>query len=96
MVEIKTKRLVLRPPNIEDAPRMQRILENFEVAKNLSRVAHPYPENGAKEYIEHIAGQNDDLYFTKFAIINGDGHYCGMTGYGRQGSSNPKPRASST
>lgn len=83
MFELKTERLYLRTPNLSDAPRMQRILEDFEVAKNLSRVPHPYPENGAEEYLERIAGTTE-LYDTKFAIIDKDGQFCGMTGFGRQ------------
>ena len=85
MLELKTERLLLRPPKPEDAERMQRILDDFEVAKNLSRVPHPYPENGAHEYLERISGNDTAPFDQKFSIIDKDGQYCGMTGYGQQG-----------
>jgi len=84
MVELETARLLLRTPNLSDASNMQQILQGLEVSKNLSRVPHPYPENGAVEYLERIAG-TDDQFDTKFSIIDRNGQFCGMTGYGRQG-----------
>jgi len=84
MIELNTERLTLRTPNLSDAPRMQRVLEDFEVAKNLSRVPHPYPENGAMEYLDRIAGTTEP-YEQKFAIIDSDGQFCGTTGYSLQG-----------
>ena len=84
MIEIRTQRLYLRPPDKSDAPRMQRILENLDVSKNLSRVPHPYPPNGALEYLERIGGATDP-FDQKFSIIDKDGQFCGMTGYGLQG-----------
>lgn len=85
MIEIRTQRLNLRAPDKSDAPRMQRILENLEVSKNLSRVPHPYPPNGALEYLERIGGATDP-FDQKFSIIDKDGQFCGMTGYGLQGA----------
>lgn len=83
MIAIETERLTLRTPNLSDAKRMQRILEDFEVSKNLSRVPHPYPDGGAQEYLTRISGATD-LYDAKFSIIDRDGQFCGMTGYSRQ------------
>jgi RimJ/RimL family protein N-acetyltransferase len=83
MAKLYTERLYLRAPNTSDAPRMQRILADFEVAKNLSRVPHPYPEGGAHEYLGRIADVSDP-FDAKFSIIDKDGQFCGMTGFGRQ------------
>lgn len=84
MTRIETARLKLLPPRLEDAPRMQRILQDLEVSKNLSRVPHPYPENGAIEYLERISGATDP-FDQKFSIIDKDNQFCGMTGFGLQG-----------
>ena len=40
-VELRTRRLLLRQPGVDDVPRIARYLNNFHVAGNLSRV--PYP-----------------------------------------------------
>ncbi|MGJ8529947.1 GNAT family N-acetyltransferase [Maritalea sp.] len=84
MFEIRTERLLLRPARLEDANRMQCILADFEVAKNLARVPHPYPANAAIEWIERVM-DNVEPFDAKFSIIDQDGHYCGSTGFSRSG-----------
>lgn len=84
MIDIRTKRLQLRPPVLSDADRMQRILENIEVSKNLSRVPHPYPEGAAVEFITRVSGATDPIE-QKLAIVYRDGQFCGMTGFSRNG-----------
>ena len=42
MTMIETRRLVLRPPTLADAPAIARYLNNFAVAGNLARVPYPY------------------------------------------------------
>ena len=84
MFEIKTERLFLRPAKLKDADRMQRILSDFEVAKNLARVPHPYPAKAAIEWIERVQDNVAPLD-AKFSIIDRDGQFCGTTGFGQNG-----------
>jgi len=84
MLEVKTERLTLRTPSLDDAPRMQRILANFEVAKYLSRVPHPYPENAATSYLQGLLAE-PARYNVNFSILDRDGQFCGMTGFRREG-----------
>ena len=48
---IETKRLSLRPLTIEDAPKVQRFLDDPTIAEQLPAVPHPLPEGGAEEWI---------------------------------------------
>ena len=50
-MELETRRLLLRPLRDNDAPAMARALNNYEVAKNLSRVPFPYSQNEARQFI---------------------------------------------
>jgi RimJ/RimL family protein N-acetyltransferase len=51
IMEIETKRLLLRPLQDDDAPVMARRLNNFEISKNLGRVKFPYGLTDAVEFI---------------------------------------------
>ncbi len=53
---LETERLLLRPPEERDVPAIVSLIGEYEVAKNLSTVPHPYTENHAREYIERAAG----------------------------------------
>lgn len=50
-VTLRTSRLVLRPPLLEDAGNIARYLDNFAVAGNLSRVPYPYRLADAKGWL---------------------------------------------
>lgn len=51
---ITTERLLLRPYTLADAPAVQRIVSDREVAATTLAIPHPYPENGAIEWIASI------------------------------------------
>lgn len=51
-VTLETRRLTLRQPHPDDAPRIARLLNNFRVAGNLSRVPYPYHEADAKAWLK--------------------------------------------
>jgi len=48
---LRTAHLVLRPCVPEDAPRVQLLLEDVEVAKQTLSIPHPYPEGAAAAFI---------------------------------------------
>lgn len=50
-VELRTRRLILRQPRLEDAPRIARFLNNFRVAGNLARVPYPYSLADAEAWL---------------------------------------------
>jgi RimJ/RimL family protein N-acetyltransferase len=50
-VEIRTKRLLLRPLDMADAPRIRALCGEFAVARWLARVPYPYPEGEAERFI---------------------------------------------
>jgi RimJ/RimL family protein N-acetyltransferase len=61
-------RLVLRPLQAADAPAMQRYASDFDVARMLAQVPHPYPEGEAAAFIAEVCELDDDLPFRVFAI----------------------------
>jgi RimJ/RimL family protein N-acetyltransferase len=50
-VSLKTRRLTLRQPRLDDAERLALYLNNFGVAGNLSRVPYPYRLADAKAWL---------------------------------------------
>ncbi|WP_026379922.1 GNAT family N-acetyltransferase [Afifella pfennigii] len=54
--ELQTRRLVLRPLSLDDAPQIQRLFPRWEVVRYLNAVVPwPYPEDGALTYIRDAA-----------------------------------------
>lgn len=50
-----TERLILKAPNLNDAENYQKYFSDYEVVRNLSDlIPWPYPENGAREYLNNI------------------------------------------
>jgi ribosomal-protein-alanine N-acetyltransferase len=49
--ELPTARLILREFAVEDAPEVQRLVGEWEVARPLLIVPHPYEEDMALEWI---------------------------------------------
>lgn len=65
---IKTARLLLRPYTLADAPDVQRIVSDREVAATTLRIPHPYPEDGAVEWMKSIEPKWIDGSAAVFAI----------------------------
>src|SRR4028118_2166438 len=49
--ELRTARLILREFSLEDAPEVQRLIGEWEVARPLLIVPHPYEDGMAQEWI---------------------------------------------
>jgi RimJ/RimL family protein N-acetyltransferase len=52
---LETERLLLRPPRAADISHFVRLLNDFEVSKNLSRVPYPYTEDDACDFVVRSA-----------------------------------------
>ena len=53
---LESGRLILRAPRAEDVPRIVPLLGDYDVAKNLSRVPHPYTDQDGYAFVA-LAGQ---------------------------------------
>src|SRR5258707_10836158 len=65
-VILETGRLLLRPPRAADISHFVPLLKDFDVAKNLSRVPHPYTEDDACAFVvsaSHGWSSGEDLAF---------------------------------
>src|ERR1700683_4676173 len=81
MTRLETERLLLRPPEIADIPALVPLIDDFDVAKNLSRVPHPYSEADARAYLEHVAETRAAGTDFGFAIVlKANGAYMGNCG----------------
>lgn len=49
---LTTRRLLLRPFTMRDAPAVQELCADEEVARYLLRVPHPYPDGAAEQWIQ--------------------------------------------
>jgi RimJ/RimL family protein N-acetyltransferase len=73
---IETARLALRPLDRADAPEIARLIGDFEVARWLTVVPHPYSLSDAETFIKDIAGPWDHA-------ITRDGQLMGVIGIGK-------------
>ncbi|MDE2164037.1 MAG: GNAT family N-acetyltransferase [Alphaproteobacteria bacterium] len=51
MPRLETERLLLRPPEFRDVPAITTWIGDWDVAKNLASVPHPYREDDAHEFV---------------------------------------------
>jgi [ribosomal protein S5]-alanine N-acetyltransferase len=78
---LPTRRLILRPLALSDAPAIQRHFNNWNIIKNLASVVPwPYPDDGAETFIrlqlEKIAA-GEEIYQWVLALRSGDGQAIG-------------------
>jgi len=53
---IETRRLTLRAPGMADAPRLARLMNDFDIARMTSRVPHPYGLSDAEAFVALCQG----------------------------------------
>jgi ribosomal-protein-alanine N-acetyltransferase len=78
---LQTRRLILRPLALSDAPAIQRHFNNWNIIKNLASVVPwPYPDDGAetfiKQQLEKIAA-GEEIYQWVLVPQAGDGQAIG-------------------
>lgn len=76
---IQTERLILRPFQPSDAPRLRELADNFAIARMLTRLPHPYAEGDAERWIGTHATLRADGQGYIFAIEK-DGDLAGSVG----------------
>jgi [ribosomal protein S5]-alanine N-acetyltransferase len=67
--QLITKRLLLRRLKREDAPHIVTLAGDYDVAKMTLNIPHPYPADGAIEFIERSQQAWDDGERFGFAIV---------------------------
>lgn len=72
MARLETERLILRPPELRDAPEIARWVCDYDVAKNLSTAPHPYTEQDARGFVERMAASLQRCEGWCFAIVRKD------------------------
>jgi len=78
---LETKRLLLRVPAAFDVSDIVRLAGDYEVAKNLSRMPHPYTEAHARDWLGTIEEKRTAGTDYAFAITRkDDGAYLGGIG----------------
>jgi ribosomal-protein-alanine N-acetyltransferase len=78
---LETERLLLRPPERRDIPALVPLIGDYDVAKNLSTVPHPYAESDAIEWISHLDERRERGDAFQFGVTRkNDGAYMGGCG----------------
>jgi RimJ/RimL family protein N-acetyltransferase len=83
---LKTRRLILRAPRIDDAEAMAALLNDRRIAENTARIPHPYSVQDAEAFIAHVRTGDE----TAFAITLPNGRLIGNCGIGRLRADGPE------
>jgi [ribosomal protein S5]-alanine N-acetyltransferase len=78
---LETRRLILRPLSVADAPAIQRHFNNWNIIRNLASVVPwPYPDDGAETFIrqqfEKVAA-GEEIYLWVLVLRQGNGEAIG-------------------
>lgn len=80
-----TQRLILRAPTMTDVPDFVRILDDYEVAKNLRWVPHPFTEAMCRESLQRIDREHGEGTARNFAVTRAmDGALIGLIAVSRE------------
>ena len=78
---LETERLILRAPELADVVRFVPLIADYEVAKNLSTVPHPYTEDAGRDFIARAADKRARGVDYAFAVVRReDDTYVGACG----------------
>ena len=83
--ELFTARLRLRTPTPDDASELQEMAADPRVALMTASIPHPYPENGALRFIQHLRTLASDRHRNLAVTIKNTGQFIGMIGYHASG-----------
>jgi RimJ/RimL family protein N-acetyltransferase len=84
---IRTDRLILRAPRLEDATTIATLVNDRRIAENTLRIPHPYGIVDAEAF---IAGANANSGETVFLITDGDATVLGACGVGEHPAASPE------
>jgi RimJ/RimL family protein N-acetyltransferase len=70
---LETKRLILRPFRLSDAPAVQELAGERDIADTTMNIPHPYEDGMAEEWIERHEPSYEDGTIATFAIVPRDG-----------------------
>lgn len=66
---LQTERLILRPLTLADAPAIQTLVSDREIAATTLNIPYPYPEGGAEQWIAHAQESMEKRTVFNFGII---------------------------
>jgi [ribosomal protein S5]-alanine N-acetyltransferase len=66
---LHTRRLLLRPYSLADAPEVQRLAGDFAIADTTASIPHPYPDGAAAEWIGTHQGLLEGGKEITFAVV---------------------------
>ncbi len=75
---IRTERLILRAPRLDDAPALQRLADNKAIHRFLARLPHPYTKEHAVDFITNLARTDDEH---AYAITTHQNELIGVIGW---------------
>ena len=80
---IKTERLILRPFTLADAPEVQRLVGDRDIAATTINIPHPYEDGMAEEFIREQEAKFEHGESMDFAIVHREhGFLVGAIGLG--------------
>jgi RimJ/RimL family protein N-acetyltransferase len=80
-LNIRTDRLLLRPLELPDAPDIQRLAGDRDVASTTRDIEHPYEDGMAEKWIKSCQDKTASGELINFAItLNADGSFLGVIG----------------
>lgn len=66
---LSTKRLILRPVSLDDAPRIMQLAGEWEIAATTANIPHPYEEGMAEEWISTHTASFENKTGVNLAIV---------------------------
>ncbi len=72
---LQTKRLILRPFTLEDAPEVKRLAGDKDIASTTLHIPHPYEDGMAEEWISKHQEEFEKGEQVTFAIVHREGKY---------------------